>query len=131
VRRQIRHLQDKILGALADEPKPMVDLAALWNDQRADREEAYFNLGYEQGFAAAPMRAGRHAARPWSRAAPSPRRRIMAEIVNANVARREAALALVDVLWVTLLRSAVEPRTSQRREVKFSTAGGGNMKRQW
>src|SRR6266542_4157194 len=52
LRRRIQRLQAYVLEALGDDMKAMLDLEALRNDERLERETAYFDLGYQHGFAA-------------------------------------------------------------------------------
>jgi hypothetical protein len=58
VRRRVIQLQERIKSALGNDVQPLLQLDALLNDERAEREEAYFNVGYEYGAVESTTRRG-------------------------------------------------------------------------
>lgn len=50
-RAKIRRLSDRLMEALGDERELWLELEALLNDYRCNREEVYFDVGYERGCA--------------------------------------------------------------------------------
>jgi hypothetical protein len=106
VRRRVIQLQERIKSALGNDVQPLLQLDALLNDERAEREEAYFNVGYEYGANAVRHRVLREMAR---RAWPARLEHVAAhlrdEVIQAGLSSSETLLVLVESLWVLAIRS--------------------------
>lgn len=93
-RKQLLRLQDRILARLGDDRKPFLDLEELRGCVSAEREEAYFNLGYEQGLAAERARDRRGQEKEKALAT-----EIRERVVQAQLPPRQAVLGLLECLW--------------------------------
>jgi hypothetical protein len=119
LRRRMIELRARVVAAVLD-PHAYLELEELSTDERRDREEAFFNLGYEYGASdvrhrvvrqmTGPIGAGRleHVAS-----------RLRDEIFQAGLSTEETLLLLVESLWMFALgrRRAVRRglrRTSRR-----------------
>jgi hypothetical protein len=103
LRRQIRAATDRLMEALGDEQHLWLRLEELLGDYGGDREEAYFDIGYEHGRSAGRTE-GLAEGRP--RAAPAYRDlalRVREAAVNAGLQNSLAAAALTEVAWALVL----------------------------
>jgi len=96
-RKQLLRLQDRVLARLGDDRKPFLDLEELRGCVSAEREEAYFNLGYEHGLADERARDRRGTEKALAAAT-----EIRERIVQAQLAPQQAALSLLECLWAVL-----------------------------
>jgi hypothetical protein len=106
VRRRVVQLQERIKNALGTDAPSFLQLDALLNDERAEREEAYFNVGYEYGANAVRHRVLREMVR---RAWPARLEQVAAhlrdEVMQAGLSSSETLLVLAESLWVLAVRS--------------------------
>jgi hypothetical protein len=106
VRRRVVELQDRVKRALGSDVQPLLQLDALQNDERAEREEAYFNVGYEYGANAVRHRVLREmAGRAWPARLEHVAARFRDEIMETGLSSSETLLVLVESLWVLAVRS--------------------------
>lgn len=106
VRRRIRHLQDRIVATLGSDPKAFLQLEELWHDEAREREEAYFNVGYEYG-----ANAVRHRLREIARGVSADKleaasARVRDELARVGLTTSETLLVLVESLWVLAVRGS-------------------------
>ena len=114
VRRRVRLLQEQIMRALGSDTKPFLQLDALVNDERAEREEAYFNVGYEYGSNAVRHRVLREiAGRVWPKRLEHVAAHLRDEVLQAGLSSSETLLVLVESLWVLAVREAPTPPDAQ------------------
>jgi len=102
VRKQLIRLQNQILERL-DDKQPFFDLEDLRNSMSGEREQAYFDLGYEHGIADQRARARRGIEKPMALA-----EEIRERLVHTRVPPRQAALGLLECLWVVILGAGDE-----------------------
>ena len=109
VRRRVVQLQERIKTALGGDSQTFLQLDALLNDERAEREEAYFNVGYEYGANAVRHRVlSEMARRTWPKRLDAVAAHLRDEIMQAGLSSAETLLVLVESLWVLAVRSPVE-----------------------
>ncbi len=105
VRRQVTRLQSLVLKALGADVTPFMQLETLWNDERREREEAFFNVGFEYG-----SRHVRHrvlqemAPRPWPERLEHVAARLHDEVLQAGLSSSETLLVLAESLWVLAVK---------------------------
>jgi hypothetical protein len=97
-RKQLLRLQDRILARLEDDRKPFLDLEELRGCVSAEREEAYFNLGYEHGLADERARGRRGQEKTLALAT-----EIRERVVQAPLPPRQAVLGLLECLWALVV----------------------------
>jgi hypothetical protein len=108
-RKQLLRLQDRVLARLGEERKPFLELEELRGCVSAEREEAYFNLGYEHGLADERARDRRGAESALAVAT-----ELRERIIQAQLSPREAALGLLECLWA-IVTGGDEKLVSRRR----------------
>lgn len=117
LRRQIRAATDRLMEALGDEQHLWLRLEELLGDYGRDREEAYFDIGYEHGRALGRTE-GLAEGKP--RAAPAYRDlalRVREAAVNAGIPHDQAVAALIEATWALLASPETpRPRTTKDRE---------------
>lgn len=96
-RKQLLRLQDRVLARLGDDRKPFLELEELRGCVSAEREEAYFNLGYEHGLADERARDRRGTEKALAVAI-----EIRERIVQAQLPPQQAALGLLECLWAVV-----------------------------
>jgi hypothetical protein len=115
LRKQIRSATEQIIDALGERRHLWLALEPLLGAYRADREEAYFNIGYEHGLvagradalAASLRRRGRHRALA---------ARLSRLAVNAAGLRGPGAVAaLLEVAWGLALGRRQPPKRPRAR----------------
>jgi len=99
--KKLAHLQREVMGRIGD-TEPVLELEALRSEISADRDEAFFNAGYEHGLADALARA-RRGSIPLSNevqqfAAETRERMVQLE------APSQAALGLLECLWALMAK---------------------------
>jgi hypothetical protein len=105
VRRRIQHLQDRVISALGSDTKAFLQLDALLHDERREREEAYFDVGYEYGANAVRHRVLREMARGvWSERLERVAAYVHDEVTQVGLTPSETLLVLVESLWVLAVR---------------------------
>jgi hypothetical protein len=105
VRRRIRALQAEILKELGAKAKSFLQLDALANDERHEREAAYFDLGYEYGSAGVRRRVMRQMARrDWPERLEHVAARLQDEVFKSALSSSETLLVLAESLWVLAVR---------------------------
>ena len=115
---ELLRLQRAVEAQLADRT-PFTALETLRNNMRIDREEAYFNFGYEYGLADGVARASL-AAR--SKRAKRLAREVRTLVVQAQLPPGEAVAALLECLAGALnVAHGVSPKTGNKRRAR----GGG------
>lgn len=97
-RKRLIDLQNKILQRLGDDKKPFFALEELRMHVSAEREEAYFDVGYEHGLADALATERRGRAR-LSAEAGQLATEFRERIVQSQVPTRDALLALLECVW--------------------------------
>ena len=106
VRRRVIQLQERIKSALGTDAHSFLQLDSLLNDERAEREEAYFNIGYEYGANAVRHRVlSEMAQRAWPKRLDVVAARLRDEVMQAGLSSAETLLVLVESLWVLAVRS--------------------------
>jgi hypothetical protein len=106
VRRRVVQLQERIKVALGADVQPFLQLDALLNDERAEREEAYFNVGYEYGANAVRHRVlSEMARRAWPKRLDVVAAHLRDEVMQAGLSSSETLLVLVESLWVLAVRA--------------------------
>jgi hypothetical protein len=96
-RKQLLHLQDRVLARLGEERKPFLEFEELRGCVSAEREEAYFNLGYEHGLADERARDRRGTEKTLALAT-----EIRERVVQAQLPPQQAALGLLECLWAVV-----------------------------
>jgi hypothetical protein len=115
LRRRIIELRALVVSAVLD-PRAYLELEELSTDERRDREEAFFNLGYEYGASDV-----RHRVVKQMTGAICPGRlehvasRLRDEIFQAGLSAEETLLLLVEALWMLALAPRRSARRGQRR----------------
>lgn len=97
-RKRLIDLQNKILERLGDNKKPFFALEELRMHVSAEREEAYFDVGYEHGLADALATERRGRARLSAKAGQLATE-FRERIVQSQVPTRDALLALLECVW--------------------------------
>ena len=106
VRRRAVQLQERITRALGADALSFLQLDALLGDERAEREEAYFNAGYEHGANAVRHRVLREMARgAWPERLEQVSAHLRDEVMQAGLTSSETLLVLVESLWVLAVRA--------------------------
>lgn len=103
LRRQIRAATDHLMEALGDEAHLWLRLEELLAEYRHDREEAYFDIGYEHSRAAGRaegLAEGRVRAAPGYR---SLAQRVREAAVNSDLPPDQATAALIEAAWALVL----------------------------
>jgi hypothetical protein len=109
LRKRMSELRARVVAAILD-PRAYLELEELSTDERRDREEAFFNLGYEYGASDVRHRVVRQmtgtivAGRLEHVAS-----RLRDEIFQAKLSRDETLLLLVESLWMLALPSRRTP----------------------
>jgi hypothetical protein len=96
-RRHIRRMMEKLLNELGGSSKTLVELQDLVADVQTERERTYFNIGFEQGVAAALARSRLEPV--LGKAAADLATELREQVVHAGLSEPQVTLALVDVLW--------------------------------
>jgi hypothetical protein len=96
-RRHIRRLMEKLVNELGGSSKTLVELEALVADVQTERERVYFNIGFEQGVAAALARSRLEPV--LDKVAVQLATDLRERVVHAGLSEPQVTLALVDVLW--------------------------------
>lgn len=104
-RKQLTHLANKIRERLGEDKKPLFDLEQLLMHVSAEREEAYFNVGYEHGLADALATARRGRVRLSAEAAKLATE-FRERIVQTRLPARDAVLGLLECLWTIVAKPA-------------------------
>ena len=107
LRRQIRAATERLLRALGEDRHLWLRLEELLGDCRADREAAFFNIGYEHGRVAGRtegLAEGRPRATPAYRALAL---RAREAAVNAGLPHVQAAAALLEAGWALVLDTKI------------------------
>jgi hypothetical protein len=106
VRRRVRQLQERVMKALGSDTQPFLQLDALLNDERGEREEAYFNVGYEYGSNAVRHRVLREMVPgAWPKRLAQVAARLNDEVLQAGLTSPETLLVFVESLWVLAVRA--------------------------
>lgn len=103
LRHQIRAATDRLMEALGEEQHLWLRLEELLAEYRHDREEAYFDIGYEHGRAAGRaegLAAGQLRAAPGYR---SLAQHVRETAVNSGLLPDLATAALIEAAWVLAL----------------------------
>ena len=104
-REKLARLQREVMGRIGD-TEPVLELEALRAEISADRDEAFFNVGYEHGLADALARARRGSIHLSNEV-----KQFVAETRERMVqleAPSQAALGLLECLWALAQRQARE-----------------------
>jgi hypothetical protein len=110
VRRRLRQLQTLVMKALGAKSNSFLQFEALSNDERREREEAYFNLGYEYGATSVRHRVMRQmVGRTWPERLEHVATRLRDEVLQAGLSSSETLLVLAESLWVLAVRNAPAP----------------------
>lgn len=99
-RRMIISFQEQVLAALGKNEngrKALLALEELRNEMADEREQAYFNLGYENGAAGERARDRRGSEKELALAT-----EFRDRIVQARLPPRQAALGLLECLWAVV-----------------------------
>ncbi len=115
VRKHLIRLQNQILDRLGDDKQPFFDLEDLRNCMGSEREQAYFDLGYEHGIADELARSRRGAKKPLALA-----EEVRERLVQADLPPRQAALGLIECLWVVVAGS--DDKIASRDKTRISRA---------
>ena len=90
-------------------PISFLQLDTLLNDERAEREEAYFNVGYEYGANAVRHRVlSEMARRVWPKRLDVVAAHFRDEVMQAGLSSAETLLVLVESLWVLAVRESAQ-----------------------
>jgi len=106
-REKLARLEREVRGRIEGDKGPVLELEALRNAISADREEAFFNVGYEHGLADALARARRGSIRLSNEV-----QQFVTETRERMVqleAPKQAALGLLECLWALAQRQAGRP----------------------
>jgi hypothetical protein len=98
-REKLARLEREVMGRIKDTP-PVLELEALRAEISADRDEAFFNVGYEHGLADALARA-RRGSIPLSNEVQQFATETRERMVQLE-APWQAALGLLECLWAAL-----------------------------
>jgi hypothetical protein len=110
VRRRLRQLQTHVLRALGSDSKSFLQLEALSNDERREREEAFFNIGYEYGATSVRHRVLKQmVGRAWPHRVEHVATRLRDEVLQAGLSSGETLLILAESLWVLAVKSSAAP----------------------
>ena len=104
--KQLARLEREVRGRIEGDKQPGLELEALRNAISTDREEAFFNVGYEHGLADSLARARRGSIR-----LPNEVQQFVTETRERMVqleAPCQAALGLLECLWALAQRQARE-----------------------
>ena len=107
---RLRDLQRTVEAQLGSNLKEFIDLEALRNDIGIEREEAYFSVGYEYGFA---ERAARASPAARSRRAKQLASEVRVLVVQAQLSPEEVMAALLDCLVAALSTFQVASRAGR------------------
>jgi hypothetical protein len=114
LRKRIRRATDRLVHALGDQRDAWLDLEALLGNYRIDREEAFFEIGYEHGLV-----AGRAEALAALRRRGGPHRALATSLarlaVNAGLHPSGAVAALLEVAWGLALGRRQPPKRPRAR----------------
>ena len=105
-RKKLARLERKVRGRIEGDKQPVLELEALRNAISTDREEAFFNVGYEHGLADSLARARRGSIRLSNEV-----QQFVTETRERMVqleAPWQAALGLLECLWALAQRQARE-----------------------
>ncbi|MFP2958477.1 hypothetical protein [Corallococcus exercitus] len=101
--KRLLELQEQVRAQLGKNTKAFLELETLRTDISLDREEAYFNLGYEHGLAEAQARARRETL-VYSEAAEALAMDVREKLVQAQLPFEDALMVFLECLWVAALR---------------------------
>ena len=104
--KKLARLERKVMGRIQGDKQPVIEIEALRNAISADREEAFFNVGYEHGLADSLARARRG-----SILLSNEVQQFVTETRERMVqleAPWQAALGLLECLWALAQRQAGE-----------------------
>ena len=105
-RKKLARLESEVRGRIEGDKQPVLELEALRNAISTDREEAFFNVGYEHGLADSLARARRGSIRLSNEV-----QQFVTETRERMVqleAPWQAALGLLECLWALAQRQAGE-----------------------
>jgi hypothetical protein len=105
-RKKLARLEREVRGRIEGDKQPVLELEALRNAISTDREEAFFNVGYEHGLADSLARARRGSMRLSNEV-----QQFVTETRERMVqleAPWHAALGLLECLWALAQRQAGE-----------------------
>ena len=105
-RKKLARLEREVRGRIEGDKQPVLELEALRNAISTDREEAFFNIGYEHGLADSLARARRGSIRLSNEV-----QQFVTETRERMVqleAPWQAALGLLECLWALAQRQARE-----------------------
>ena len=105
-RKKLARLERKVRGRIEGDKQPVLEIEALRNAISTDREEAFFNVGYEHGLADSLARARRGSIRLSNEV-----QQFVTETRERMVqleAPWQAALGLLECLWALAQRQAGE-----------------------
>ena len=105
-RKKLARLAREVMGRIEGDKQPVLELEALRNAISTDREEAFFNIGYEHGLADSLARARRGSIRLSKEV-----QQFITETRERMVqleAPWQAALGLLECLWALAQRQARE-----------------------
>ena len=105
-RKKLARLEREVRGRIEGDKQPVLELEALRNAISTDREEAFFNVGYEHGLADSLARAHRGSIRLSNEV-----QQFVTETRERMVqleAPWQAALGLLECLWALAQRQAGE-----------------------
>jgi len=103
---KLARLAREVMGRIEGDKQPVLELEALRNAISTDREEAFFNIGYEHGLADSLARARRGSIRLSNEV-----QQFVTETRERMVqleAPWQAALGLLECLWALAQRQARE-----------------------
>lgn len=101
-RRKIERLHRRLITALGEKARAFLDLNSLMEDMHVEREEAYFNAGYEHGRAEGTAAARRGKTR-LSLEAKELATELRERIVQAGLPPRQATLSLLECMWAVVV----------------------------
>jgi len=102
--KKLARLEREVMGRIQGDKQPVIEIEALRNAISADREEAFFNVGYEHGLADSLARARRGSIRLSNEV-----QQFVTETRERMVqleAPWQAALGLLECLWALAQRQA-------------------------
>ncbi|WP_223643805.1 hypothetical protein [Corallococcus sp. EGB] len=102
-RKRLLELQEQVGAQLGKNLAGFLELESLRSDISLDREEAFFDVGYEYGLAEAQARARRGTV-VYSEAGEALARDVRERMVQAQLSFEDTLVALLECLWVAALR---------------------------
>jgi hypothetical protein len=115
LRKRIRRATDRLVQALGDQRDAWLDLEPLLGNYRIDREEAFFEIGYEHGLVAGRAEALAASLRRRSGPQRALAIRLAQLAVNAGLRPPGAVAALLEVAWGLALGRRQPPKRPRAR----------------